>query len=78
MADNMDCRKIARTREEVIRVKVITEGLISEVEFQNVQRIMDLKQKKHWRTRPYYEHRFTYRGLLTCSTCGEACPHSIR
>jgi hypothetical protein len=32
--------------------------------------MMDLKQKKHWRTRPGYEHRFTYNGYLTCP-CGE-------
>ena len=31
---------------------------------------MDLKQKKHWRSRPGYEHRFTYNGYLTCP-CGE-------
>ena len=32
---------------------------------------MDLKQTKHWRTQPNVEHRFTYNGFLTCSSCGE-------
>jgi hypothetical protein len=34
-----------------------------------VQRIMDLKQAKHWRSQPNLEHRFTYNGFLTCSVC---------
>jgi DNA invertase Pin-like site-specific DNA recombinase len=66
-----DRRKIARSAEELIRVKVIMEPLISDVDFQAVQRIMDLKQKKHWRSQPSVKHRFTYNGFLTCSQCGE-------
>src|ERR1019366_8226566 len=53
-----DRRKVARAPEDVIRLKVIAEGLISAEEFQSVQRIMDLKQSKHWRSRLGYEHRF--------------------
>jgi DNA invertase Pin-like site-specific DNA recombinase len=67
-----DRRKIARPPEEIIKVKVIDEPLISEEEFQRVQHIMDLKQKKHWRSRDDYEHRFTYHGFVTCAQCGEA------
>jgi hypothetical protein len=66
-----DRRKIARAPEDVIRVKVIAEPLISDDDFQTVQRIMDLKQAKHWRTQPDVQHRFTYNGFLTCSSCGE-------
>lgn len=66
-----DRRKIARAPEDVIRVKVIADPLISDEDFQGVQRIMDLKQTKHWRTQPDVEHRFTYNGFLTCSSCGE-------
>jgi DNA invertase Pin-like site-specific DNA recombinase len=65
-----DRRKIARAPDDVIRVRVIAEPLISNEVFQSVQRIMDLKQKRHWRSRPGYEHRFTYNGYLTCR-CGE-------
>ena len=39
--------------------------------FHAVQRLMDLKQAKHWRTQPEIERRFTYNGFLTCSDCGE-------
>ena len=66
-----DRRKIARAPDEVIRIRVIQEPLISETEFHAVQRIMDLKEKKHWRSRPDYEHRFTYNGCMTCSRCEE-------
>jgi hypothetical protein len=55
----------------VIRIQVIQEPLITEADFEAVQRIMDLKKRKHWRSRTDYEHRFTYNGFLTCSTCGE-------
>jgi DNA invertase Pin-like site-specific DNA recombinase len=65
-----DRRKIARSPDEVIRVRVIDEPLISQTDFRNVQEIMDLKQKKHWRSRTN-EHRFTYNGFLSCSQCGE-------
>jgi DNA invertase Pin-like site-specific DNA recombinase len=66
-----DRRKIARAADEIIRVKVIDQPLVSEDDFLAVQQIMDLKEKKHWRSRTDYEHRFTYNGFLTCSECGE-------
>jgi DNA invertase Pin-like site-specific DNA recombinase len=63
-----DRRKIKRTPDEVIRVKVL-DSLISESDFNQVQRIIELKKSHHWRTREGYESRFTYRGLLRCSIC---------
>ena len=57
--------------EDVIRVQVIEAPLITQTDFESVQQIMDLKQRKHWRTRTDYEHRFTYNGFLTCSICRE-------
>ncbi len=66
-----DRRKIARAPDEVIRIRVISEPLVSDADFQTVQQIMDLKQKRHWRSQPEYEHRLTYNGCLTCSRCGE-------
>jgi site-specific DNA recombinase len=67
----VDRRKVLRDPDEVIRVRVIETALISEAEFSEVQRIMDLKQSKHWRSQPDIEHRFTYNGFLICSECGE-------
>jgi DNA invertase Pin-like site-specific DNA recombinase len=66
-----DRRKISRAPDEVIRVRVITEPLISEPDFQAVQRLMDLTQRKHWRSQPNLERRFTYNGFLSCSACGQ-------
>lgn len=66
-----DRRKVRRAQEEIIRVQVIKESLISEAEFHAVQRIMDLKQTRHWRSNPAFIPHFTYNGFLTCSSCGE-------
>jgi DNA invertase Pin-like site-specific DNA recombinase len=65
-----DRHKVKRAEEDIIRVQVISEPLISPADFQRVQQIMDLKQKKHWRSRPNYEHRFIYSGFLSCAVCG--------
>lgn len=63
-----DRRKIKRAPEDVIRVKVL-DPIVSESDFNQVQRIIELKRSHHWRTREGYESRFTYRGLLLCSLC---------
>jgi DNA invertase Pin-like site-specific DNA recombinase len=42
-----DRKKVKRATEEVIRVKVIDEPLISEADWQQVQRVMDAKRAKH-------------------------------
>ena len=63
-----DRRKIARQPEEVIRVRVIEEPLISEADFAAVQKLMDIKQATHRRSRSG-KPRFTYSGFLTCSAC---------
>jgi DNA invertase Pin-like site-specific DNA recombinase len=65
-----DRRKIARRPEDVIRVQVIKEPLISEADFHAVQRLMDQKQARHWRCQPNVQRRFTYSGFLTCAECG--------
>ena len=66
-----DRRKVRRAPEEVIRIQVIPEPLVSEAEFNAVQQIMDRKQSKHWRCQENIERRFTYNSFLTCSACGE-------
>jgi DNA invertase Pin-like site-specific DNA recombinase len=65
-----DRPKIARQPDEVIRVKVIEEPLLSEAEFDRVQLMMNTKQRRHWRTQPDTVRRFTYNGFLNCSECG--------
>ena len=64
-----DRPKISRSPEDVIRVKVL-EPIISEDEFERLQRILDLKKQKHWRARPDHHRRFVYGGFLRCGSCG--------
>ena len=65
-----DRRKIQRAPEDVIRVQVIREPLVSEEDFKRAQRIMDHKKQFHWRTNDATEHRFIYNGYLICE-CGK-------
>lgn len=65
-----DRPKIKRKPEEVIRVRVIQEGIISEEEFQRAQLLIETKRRRHWRAQPHH-HRYTYNGFLVCSQCGE-------
>lgn len=61
-----DRKKIKRAPEEVIRVKVM-EPLVSETEFNQVQKIIELKKSR--RTKAV--SRFTYNGFLTCALCND-------
>lgn len=63
-----DRRKIKRAPEDVIRVKIL-EPLISEAQFQQAHRLMELKRKNSWRANDRYEHRFTYNGFMLCAKC---------
>jgi DNA invertase Pin-like site-specific DNA recombinase len=62
-------RKVMRLPDEVIRVQVL-DGLVTEREFQSVQKIIELKREKHWRVRSDTIHRYTYNGFLVCGDCG--------
>jgi hypothetical protein len=73
-----DRRKIKRSPEEIIRVKVIEEPILSEQEFATVQHIMDEKQQRHRRAREGKGQRFVYSGFLTCSNCGEPIHSSFQ
>jgi DNA invertase Pin-like site-specific DNA recombinase len=64
-----DRPKVKRSPDEIIRVQVIAEPLISEVEFRTVQQVMDTKTRLHWRSHPETRHSFTYNGFLICSEC---------
>lgn len=62
-------RKVKRSPEEIIRVRVINDPLVSEADFNHVQQILDTKKLKAWRHREGFQHRYTYNGFLTC-LCG--------
>lgn len=59
-----DRRKIARSENDVIRVKVL-EPLITEKEFNQVQRIMDHKRVR----RNDRDDRWVYKSYLSCDRC---------
>lgn len=63
-------KKIARGPEEVIRVRVF-DGLVTEEDFRCVQNVIELKRRKHWRSRQEPPNRYTYNGFLTCGDCGQ-------
>jgi DNA invertase Pin-like site-specific DNA recombinase len=65
-----DRPKILREADEVIRVKVIPDPLVTDEEFQRVQEIVALKNTHHWRHRAGVKHHFTYNGFLFCGECG--------
>lgn len=64
-----DRRKMKRAAEDVIRVRVIDEPLISEYEFARAQSILEAVCAMNRRKRPRGDGRYTYRGFLRCATC---------
>ena len=61
-------RKIDRTDDDVIRIRVL-DPIVSEEEFRKVQDLIDLKRRKHWRVRFEAPNRYTYNGFLVCADC---------
>jgi DNA invertase Pin-like site-specific DNA recombinase len=61
-------RKIARSPEDVIRVQVL-DPLVTAADFERVQRIIELKREKHWRSYSEPPARYTYNGFLMCADC---------
>jgi DNA invertase Pin-like site-specific DNA recombinase len=61
-------RKAPRDADEVIRIRVL-EPLISDEDFRQVQELIDLKRRKHWRVRSETPNRYTYNGFLSCGDC---------
>jgi DNA invertase Pin-like site-specific DNA recombinase len=71
-----DRPKIDRSPEEVIRVKVIEDGLVSESDFRRVQCLIEQKASRNLRMRTKVGH-FTYNGFLWCAKCGDRL-HTFR
>jgi DNA invertase Pin-like site-specific DNA recombinase len=71
-----DRRKIKRTAEEIIRERVIDQPLISQSDFDRVQRLIQQKRDRNLRMRQKIGH-FVYNGFLWCSKCGERL-HTFR
>jgi site-specific DNA recombinase len=64
-------KKIKRVTDEIIRVKVIDKPIIKESVFQQVQKILETKNKEYHKKRPSDGRRFLYSGFLRCGACGE-------
>ena len=71
-----DRRKIPRAAQDVIRVRVMTPGLVTEREFQRVASMIASKAQRGVRERKHVGE-FTYNGLLWCAKCG-ARVHTFR
>jgi DNA invertase Pin-like site-specific DNA recombinase len=65
-----DRRKIKRSAEEIIRERVINEPLVSQADFDRVQRLIQQKSERNIRMRQKTGY-FVYNGFLWCSKCGE-------
>ena len=71
-----DRRKIERNEAETYRHRVITPGLISEADFDRVQKMIAEKQELNIRQRTK-TGQFTYNGFLWCGKC-KARLHTFR
>jgi Recombinase len=64
-----DRPKVFRDPDEIIRVKVINDPLVTDAEFARVQALVETKKNFHWKYREDTKHNFTYNGFLLCSEC---------
>src|SRR5260370_12507436 len=61
---------IPRSPEEIIRIQVISERLISQEQFNAAQRILELKREAHRRERRKGEGWAMFNGFIFCDRCG--------
>ena len=66
-----DKKKIKRSPDEIIRVKVIDEPIIDEKVFLNVQGYIKEKNRRYHAKRSEKGERFLYSGFLKCGACGQ-------
>jgi DNA invertase Pin-like site-specific DNA recombinase len=64
-----DRRKALRAPDEIIRVQVIEEPLISQAEFNRAQKMVEAKRARGSRARVETRRKFTYGGFLRCAAC---------
>jgi site-specific DNA recombinase len=66
-----DKKKINRSPDEIIRVKVIDEPLISEDVFREIQERVKNKSAEYHKKKSLPGKRFLYAGFLRCGECGQ-------
>ena len=62
-------KKMKRPVDEIIRVRVLNDALVTDEDFERVQQTVRLKRLKHWRSYDDKPARYTYNGFLTCGAC---------
>lgn len=62
-------KKMKRSPDEIIQVRVFTDALVSDEDFERVQQTIELKRLKHWRAHDDKPARYTYNGFLICGAC---------
>jgi site-specific DNA recombinase len=73
-----DRPKIKRRPDQVIRLKVIERPLVTEQQFNRVQRIAELKKQTHFAYHPTIKSPHLLNGFLRCGTCGSRLRNSAR
>jgi len=63
-------KKVQRSPDEIIRVKVIDKPIVSERVFGEVQEIIRNKNRQYHQRRPQTGERYLYSGFLKCGVCG--------
>ena len=66
-----DKKKIKRSPNEIIRVKVIDKPLIDEGVFREIQEIVKKKSAEYHKKKSLSGERFLYAGFLRCGECGQ-------
>jgi DNA invertase Pin-like site-specific DNA recombinase len=64
-------RKINREPDEVIAVRVIEDGLVSDEEFDAVQEILRSRAAREWAVRSKNAPKYTYNGFVFCGICSD-------
>jgi DNA invertase Pin-like site-specific DNA recombinase len=64
--------RIARAPDEIIRVKVLEDPIVTEAEFGRVQEILERRRVTYFRgSSKSNKDLFVYRGFLSCGLCGD-------
>jgi DNA invertase Pin-like site-specific DNA recombinase len=63
-------RKIPRSPEEVIRIKLPLDPIVSEKDFASVQSIIEQRRRTRAEVLAGYPKQFIYNGFLLCADCG--------
>jgi DNA invertase Pin-like site-specific DNA recombinase len=61
---------INRAPADILRIKVIERPLVSEIDFNRVQQLLDIATQRYYKTRRKVRNCFAFRAFLMCGRCG--------